>query len=73
VSHPPPLRLEDLQNAILEIGFGEPELVIVDARILRLLMGGLAPLIILSDVEIGKRSLAIGEERFVWDDDPVCP
>jgi len=57
----------------LELLRGEPELVIVDARVLRLLMGPLARLIILKTVEMGPGVLAIGEERFVWDDDEICP
>ena len=65
-------QLQDLP-AELELLRGEPELVIVDARVLRLLMGPLAKLIILETVEMGPGQLAIGEERFVWDDDPVCP
>lgn len=63
--------LEKLQ-APLELPGGEPELVIVDARTLRLLMGDLAQLIILQTVEVGAGHLAIGEERFAWDELPDC-
>ncbi len=66
-------RLEEFQEALLRIGHGDPELVIVDARILRLLMPGIAELLILEKFEVGPGHLAIGEERFAWDDDPLCP
>lgn len=60
--------LEDFNRALLELAGGEPELVIVDARVLRLLMPGLANLLILKRVEMGAGRLAIGEEVFAWDE-----
>ncbi|MEE8606273.1 MAG: hypothetical protein V3S55_01610 [Nitrospiraceae bacterium] len=65
--------IEDLVGKI-ELLTGQPELVIVDARVLRLLMGDLAPLIILKQFTPEQLGLQIvSDERFVWDDDPVCP
>ena len=61
------LNPDDLARAILSLA-GEPELVIVDARTLRLLMGDLAALIILKKFELGPGHLAVGEEKFVWDE-----
>ena len=57
---------------------GDPELVIVDFRVLRLLMGDLAGLIVLerlTDPEFhgfvtGAREP--GEEPFAWDDESPC-
>ena len=65
----------------LRIAVGEPELVVVDARVLRLLMGDLAQLIILAPAPMRtvrtlfgqQRFLAVGEEPFVWDEDLLCP
>jgi len=78
------LGLPDEIKAHLEL-LGDPELVVVDARTLRLLAGDLADLIILQEADafcemkqprpVFREGLL--RERFVWDDDsPVdqpCP
>ena len=59
---------------------GDPELVIVDFRVLRLLMGDLAGLIVLdrvSDPEFHglgpqKSAAASVDESFAWDDESPC-
>jgi len=59
----------------IRLAAGEPELVVVDARVLRLLMGDLAQLIILGPAGAGgmvKDFSRPGEEVFVWDDDQLC-
>ena len=58
-------------SAALQILAGDPELVIVDARVLRLLMGDLAELIILEAATgpIRWSQLPEDEEAFVWDED----
>lgn len=60
-----------LNRALLELASGEPELVVVDARVLRLVFGPLAQLIILRPV--GGRSFPADEDGpFIWDDDDLC-
>jgi len=61
----------------VRIAIGTPDLVIVDARVLRLLMGDLAGLIILGPAEQGGaratfRDFEDPEELFVWDEDSLC-
>ena len=57
---------------------GDPELVIVDFRVLRLLMGDLAGLIVLdrvSDPEfhgLAPQRGGPGQESFAWDDESPC-
>ncbi len=67
------LNQDDLARAVLSLG-GEPELVIVDARTLRLLMGDLAPLIILREFTQEQLGLTVGiEQPFAWDQPLPCP
>lgn len=70
-SRPPPLDAEKLNEAILALATGEPELVMVDARVLRVLLGPLADLILMAPVNPAL-SLPPDEEPFVWDDDDPC-
>ncbi len=62
-------------EAAIRLLTGKPELVVVDARVLRILMGDLAGLIILGDAmrfqPVGPQ-LPPGEERFAWEDEPPC-
>ena len=57
---------------------GEPELVIVDFRVLRLLMGDLAGLIVLDTVSdpefhgLGPQISDSEQESFAWDDESPC-
>ncbi len=54
---------------------GEPQLVIVDARVLQLLMGDLANLIILGEAgSLPGGTTAIGhlDEPYFWDDINPC-
>jgi len=57
---------------------GDPELVIVDFRVLRLLMGDLAGLIVLDTVSdpdfhgLGPQISDSGQESFAWDDESPC-
>jgi len=65
-------------QAAIRLLVGEPELVIVDARVLRLLMGSLSELIILrrfaTSGQFGMFENVGGpDERFVWDQDDLCP
>jgi len=63
----------------VRIAVGTPELVVVDARVLRLLMGDLANLIILGQAHDGKPGMMADrgqehvDEIFVWDRDSLCP
>lgn len=58
---------------VLRLAAGEPELVIVDARVLRLLMPGLSQLIILGPVDPQKAAAVFVDEfLFVWDEDDLC-
>lgn len=71
-------------NAALELARGEPQLVAVDARVLRLLMGELASLIMRGtctsvDPRFGQgpvggfRSALHGDlDAFIWDRDSPC-
>jgi len=68
---------ESVREAI-RLAAGEPELVIVDARVLRLLMGPLSELIILkrfaTSGQFGRfENVGAEDERFVWDDQELCP
>jgi len=74
------VTLSEVQCAVQDVT-GDPELVIVDRRTLRLLMAGLEPLIILAQFDemscrrligTGQLQPALPEEKFVWDDDPLC-
>jgi len=74
------VTLSEVQCALQDVS-GPAELVIVDARTLRLLMAGLEPLIILARFDemscqrligTGQLKPAFPEEKFVWDDDPLC-
>ena len=61
----------DVSQAI-RLAAGKPDLVIVDRRVLQLLMGDLAALIVLGDVadEIPGatlRSLEDFDEKYIWD------
>lgn len=73
---------EDVRAAIAILR-GPPELVVVDERVLRLLMGRLADLIILRDVgdpirfarDPDQLPLLMGGDDdgpYVWDDDDPC-
>jgi len=58
----------------MEIPLGAPELVVVDLRTLKLLLPGLAPLMVLGSFEdLCQLGTATGEEPFVWDEDEICP
>jgi len=63
----------------VRIAVGSPELVVVDARVLRLLMGDLANLIILGSAHdrkpgmLADRGQQFIDELFVWDQDDLCP
>ncbi len=65
-------------EAAIRLLTGEPELVIVDARVIRLLMGDLANLIILgTNRELlahdpGLRGVTVDEEAYVWDRRSPC-
>lgn len=79
-SHVHPQRVMD---AALELATGEPELVVVDARALRLIMGPLGQLLILRPLHQGgprRGGLPFrgsdhdpDVEGYVWDDDELCP
>ncbi|MEN8176311.1 MAG: hypothetical protein ABFS23_11140 [Pseudomonadota bacterium] len=62
----------DLEEILAQLEPGKEELVIVDARTLRLLLGDLAQLVILKPLEIGPAHLRIGDEEFIWDHDEPC-
>ncbi len=59
-----------IRNAMDDVRLlaGEPELVVVDARVLRLLMGDLASLIILRRLGAPRRPIAADPEQYVWDE-----
>lgn len=59
-------------RAALELADGEPELVVVDARALRLIMGPLGQLLILRPLAQGRAPLPPGEEPYAWDSDDLC-
>lgn len=68
-----------LERAILSAARSEPELVIVDAQVLRILMGDLARLLILDTFEGACKKIGLtdgalleGEPPYVWDSDPLC-
>lgn len=63
-----PLNQATIEGA-LELVSGAPELVVVDARVLRLLMGDLASLIILRRLGAPSRPIPAGGEPYVWDED----
>jgi len=69
------IRTEDIAAA-LSLAVGDPELVIVDARVLRLLMPGLSSLIILGPAPGEMRSFAHPfddeEDVYVWDRRSPC-
>lgn len=72
----PPGSVED---AILQAARSSPELVIVDAQVLRILMGDLARLLILDTFDHACRGIAPdsvaaleGEPPYVWDSDDLC-
>lgn len=80
-SHVDPQRV---MGAALELATGEPELVVVDARALRLIMGPLGQLLILRPLQQGgprgRGGLPFGGsdhdpdvEGYVWDEDDLCP
>lgn len=57
----------------LQLLTGDPELVVVDARVLRLLMGDLAPLIILGPVPgIAGLEAALADREMFSDDGPFA-
>jgi len=64
-----------INRALLQLAAGTPELVVVDARVLRVLMGDLAYLIILGPA-LGQRppgaSYDPDEDGYVWDSDDLC-
>ena len=57
---------------------GDPELVVVDFRVLRLLMGDLAGLIVLGEVTdpdfhgLGPQISDSEQQSFAWDDESPC-
>ena len=56
----------------LELLTGPPQLVVVDRRILDLIMGDLAPLIILRDLGNDRRMGPALAEMYIWDEDEPC-
>ncbi len=75
-----PIDVGDISAAI-ELAVGDPDLVLVDRRVLRLLMGDLAELLVLSSADKpftvrGPFALQLelppGERPYVWDDDDPC-
>jgi hypothetical protein len=69
---------ELLDRALLELATGEPELVLVDKRVLRVLLGPLVDLIVMTPTNYGTAGfrgraplLPPGEEPYVWDE-PDC-
>jgi hypothetical protein len=62
---------ELLDRALLELATGEPELVLVDKRVLRVLLGPLVDLIVMTPTNYGTPLLPPGEEPYVWDE-PDC-
>lgn len=64
-------------QAAIELLTGKPDLVVVDFRVLRLLMGDLAHLIVLETFDEAKsdrmaEQRAAFEDSFAWDDEPPC-
>ncbi len=65
-------------RAAVALLVGDPELVIVDFRVLRLLMGDLAGLLVLQRVMdadfhgLGPQNGDPGQESFAWDDESPC-
>lgn len=71
-------------NSALAIVVGDPELVAVDARVMRLLLGDLAPLVFLGsctsvDPRFGhgpvggfRSALDLDDGPYIWDRDSPC-
>jgi len=61
-------------EAAIRLLTGQPELVLVDARVLRLLMGDLADLIILDRANslLDRLAVTTDDEPYVWDRRSPC-
>ena len=68
-----PLTRQELGRLLHEkLPIGDPDLVVVDRRSLELIMGDLAPLLILADLDddfLGRKLKGVApiEEPYVWD------
>lgn len=59
----------------IELLTGKPDLVVVDFRVLKLLMGDLAHLIVLESVssrQMDRLETDPAQETFAWDDESPC-
>lgn len=68
------LKVHDIKAAV-RIAVGDPEPVLVDRRVLRLILGDLAELIILdrrSQLASSQMRIDPDQEHFVWDEDSPC-
>lgn len=61
-----------LNRALVELASGEPEWVLVDRRVLRVLMGPLADLIVQMPTGLAGPEYDPDEDGYIWDDDPLC-
>ena len=76
-----PMTRQELGRLLHEkLPLGDPDLVVVDRRSLELIMGDLAPLLILGSVDAGAfdapafaKRIEMVEEPYVWETDLLCP
>lgn len=64
-----------LDRALLELAAGDPELVLVDRRVLNVLLGPLADLVVMMPYRsgpLGGSSYDPDDDGYVWDHDDIC-
>jgi hypothetical protein len=66
----PNLDPGQIERLLLELARGEPDLVLVDRRVLNLLLGPLTDLIVKVPFDVRIRSQL--NDGYVWDDDELC-